>query len=357
MDESSSINIIGFLLKMLPPVLTTLFFIALYYVSRILLDRQARGKTDKGILKSVFLFLIVLIGVISVILSLPLGEQKDDVTSLIGIVLSAVLGLSSTTFIGNALAGILLRSLKSFKPGDFITVNEVFGRVTEQGLFHTEIQTVDRDLTTLPNMSLATNAYKVTRSSGTFIKAEVSLGYDVSRLKIEEALLKAAKSAGLTDPFVHVISLGDFSVVYRINGLLNDVKSILSARSKLFASVLDELHDANIEIVSPNFMNQRQIGETVFIPKKVKKQKETKKEDAPEVLIFDKAEQAESIEKRKQLLAEVEEKIKLEQKEIKGTEDVEVKEKLKTKLETTKALKEKIVERIDKKIDEISDDK
>jgi len=348
-------DFISNLSQFIPTVLTTLFFIAFYYVARILLDRQARGKTDKGIIKSIFLFLIVLIGAISVILSLPLGEQKDDVTNLIGIVLSAVLGLSSTTFIGNALAGILLRSLKSFKPGDFIKINDVFGRVSEQGLFHTEIQTIDRDLTTLPNMSLATSAVKVTRSSGTFINAEVSLGYDVSRKKIEAALLKAAEKAGLTDPFVHVMSLGDFSVVYRINGMLSDVKSILSARSRLFASVLDELHDANIEIVSPNFMNQRQIGETVFIPKKERIKEPEVKEEAPENLIFDKAEQAESIEKRKVLLAEVEEKIKTEQKEIKAADTEEAKEKLKSKLETTKALKEKLVDRIDKKIDEISD--
>ena len=121
---------VSYLSQILPPILTTLVFIAVYYVARILLDRQAKGKTDQGIVKSIFLFLVALVGTISVILSLPLGEQKDDITSLIGIVLSAVLGLSSITFIGNALAGILLRSLRSFKLGDFITINEVFGRVS-----------------------------------------------------------------------------------------------------------------------------------------------------------------------------------------------------------------------------------
>jgi len=136
-------------------------------------------------------------------------EQKGQVSSLIGIVLSAVLGLSSTTFIGNALAGISLKLRGSFKPGDFITAGELFGRVTKLGLFHTEVQTADRDLTSLPNMTLATNALKVTRSSGTFISAEVSLGYDVNRLKVEEALITAAKSIGLEAPFVHVISLGE----------------------------------------------------------------------------------------------------------------------------------------------------
>ena len=195
--------------------------------------------------------------------------QKSSITSLIGIVLSAVLGLSATTFIGNALAGIALKLRKSFKPGDFITVNDVFGRVTEQGLFHTEVQGIDRDLISLPNMTLATNSVKVTRSSGTFINVDCSLGYDVNRLKIEEALLKAAKDSDLIEPFVHILSLGDFSIVYRVHGLLKDVKSIVSAKSRLTGSVIDALHDAGIEIVSPNFMNQKPIGDTALYPKNI----------------------------------------------------------------------------------------
>lgn len=337
-----------------PPVFTLLSFYLLYRAVQKLLERQAKGKTDKGLIKSIILFSIVLIGLISVVLALPLGEQKDDITSLIGIVLSAVLGLSSTTFIGNALAGIALKLRKNFKPGDFITVDNIFGRVTEQGLFHTEIQTIDRDLTTLPNMTLATTAMKVTRSSGTFISVECSLGYDVNRLKIEEALLKAAKDSGLEEPFVHIISLGDFSIVYRIHGLLKDVKSIVSAKSRLTGQVIDALHAAGIEIVSPNFMNQKQVGETIFIPKKYRtKDKNVIEENTPESLIFDKAEDAEGIEKRKQMLAELEQKIKKEKENLKEATDDTIKVKLEEKIQKTENLKEKLVDKIDAKMEEL----
>lgn len=338
-----------------PTVTTALLFYGLYFLSKKLLERQAKGKTDKALIKSIILFLIAFIGIISVILALPMDpDQKGQITSLIGIVLSAVLGLSSTTFIGNALAGIALKMRRSFKPGDFIEVNGVFGRVTEQGLFHTEIQTADRDLTTLPNMTLASNAVKVTRQSGTIVSVECSLGYDVNRLKIEEALLKAGNDCGLKEPFVHIISLGDFSIVYRIHGLLENAKSIVSARSRLTGHVIDALHEAGIEIVSPNFMNQKQVGDTVFIPKKYRtNNKEVLEENTPEDLIFDKAEEAEGIEKRKEFLAEVEEKIKKSSEELKAAENVEQKKKLEEKLEKTKELKEKIVDKIDKKVDEL----
>ncbi len=336
-------------------VLTAIFFYILYKASNTLLERQAKSHTDKSLIRSIILFMIGLIGIVAVILALPMsGEQRGQITSLIGIVLSAVLGLSSTTFIGNALAGIALKMRKSFKPGDFITVNEIFGRVTEQGLFHTEIQNVDRDLTSLPNMTLASNSVKVTRSSGTFISTECSLGYDVNRLKIEVALLAAAKNAGLEDAFVHIISLGDFSIVYRVNGLLKDVKSIVSAKSKLTGEVIDALHAANIEIVSPNFMNQRQLGTQVFIPKKHKTaNKEILKDNKPENVIFDKADEAEGIEKRKELLQEVENKIKTDQQNIQATKDSAEKKILEEKLETTKVLKEKITARIEAKVEEL----
>ncbi len=342
------------LVSFLTPIGTLLFFVLLYMLTARLLERQAKGKTDKALIKSIILFCIALIGIISVILSLPLGEMKGQVTSLIGIVLSAVLGLSSTTFIGNALAGIALKLRKNMKPGDFITVEGIFGRITEQGLFHTEIQTIDRDLTTLPNMSLASNAVKVTRSSGTFISAEVSLGYDVNRKLIEEALIEAAKNCGLEDPFVHIISLGDFSIVYRVHGLLKDVKSIVTARSKLIGQVIDSLHAADIEIVSPNFMNQKQVGETIFIPKKYLPKTDLEQEgQAPEKHIFDKAEEAEKVEQSKERVAELQEKIKTTQKQIKEVKNVEVKEKLEKKLETTKQLKDKMIDRLDEKVEKL----
>ncbi len=338
-----------------PTVLTAFFFYIIYLLVKKLLERQSKGQADKALIRSIVLFSIGLIGFISIILAIPMSpDQKGQITNLIGIVLSAVLGLSATTFIGNALAGIALKLRRNIKPGDFISVDGIFGRVTEQGLFHTEIQNIDRDLTTLPNMTLATQAVKVTRGSGTFINVEVSLGYDVHRSKIEKSLSKAAETAGLSDPFVLITGLGDFSVVYSIHGFLQDVKSIISAKSKLTGAVLDALHEDGIEIVSPNFMNQKQVGDTLFIPQKPRKIEADTQPQADQ-LIFDKAEEAESIEKRKAILAEVEAKIKTEKENLKSIKEPEAKAKAEKKLTSTIELRDKLLEKIDKKMDELSD--
>ncbi len=350
-----------FIANWLNLIITTFFFVVLYLVVKILMSRQSKGKTDFSIIKSITLFTIALIGIVAIVLAIPMSsDTKGQITSLIGIVLSAVFALSSATFIGNGLAGIMMRAINNFKPGDFISVGDHFGRISERGLFHTEIQTENRDLTTLPNLFLATNPVKVTRASGSFVSSEVSLGYDVSRITVESKLLEAAKSAGLTDPFVHITGLGDFSVVYKVHGLLSDVRTLLTAKSKLNAMVLDHLHNAGIEIMSPTFVGQRQVNEIEFIPQKARHtelkqlEKDVKASRKAEELIFDKAEEAESIERRKENVENIDKKIAVLQTEIQECETDEGKERLKEKIANLKLVKDKIQTKIVEKAEEIS---
>ena len=82
------------------------------------------------------------------------------------------------------------------------------------------------------------------------IYAEVSLGYDIHHDRVTDVLLAAAAQAGLRDAFVHVRELGDFSISYRVAGLLEDVQSLISARSGLRTEVLNALHGA-LPVTSP----------------------------------------------------------------------------------------------------------
>ena len=127
-----------------------------------------------------------LFAILALILFLPLdGELRGQLLSLYGIVISATIALSSTTLVGNVMAGIMLKTIKSCRPGYYITVGDHFGRVTTMDLLHTEIQTEERDLTTLPNLYVISNPLRVMRTSGTVLFVELSLGYDVSRHEIE----------------------------------------------------------------------------------------------------------------------------------------------------------------------------
>jgi len=238
-----------------------------------------------------------LAGLIGVVMVIPASDLRGQLLGLIGILLSAALALSSTTLIGNAMAGLMLRGIGGFRAGDFLRVGDHFGRVSEQGLFHTEIQTEDRDLTTLPNLFLVTKPVRVIRQSGTIVSATASLGYDVRRAEIREAMLEAAETLGLGEPFVQILELGDFAVTYRVAGLLSDVKQLITTRSRLKGKVLDSLHARDIEIVSPTFMNTRALERgQVFVPSGSGHDPTDEETASPETVMFDKADHAESVE-------------------------------------------------------------
>ena len=254
----------------------------------------------------------VLAIVLMLILFLPLdGGLRGQLLGLYGIVLSATIALSSTTLVGNVMAGIMLKTIKTCRPGYYITVGDHFGRITTMDLLHTEIQTEERDLTTLPNMYLVSNPVRVMRTSGTLLFVELSLGYDVSRHQIEKLLLAAATDSGLESPFVQIRELGDFSVTYRISGLLTEVNRLLDKRRELRARTMDALHSADIEIVSPNFMNTRSFEtDERFIPEVQAEGESVDTGGSADALVFDKAEEAESVTKLHEKLEAAKERIK-----------------------------------------------
>ena len=298
------------------PLLTILALVVLvlWAAHWWLLGRHRELPSDSRLPRQLTLALLGLVATFVVLLALPISDTlRGQILSLLGVVLTGVIGLSSTTFVSNAMAGVMLRIVGQFAPGDFVRIGEQFGRVTERGLLHLEIQTEDRDLTTLPNMFLITNPVTVIHRSGTIVSATVSLGYDVHRHRIEQALKAAAQEAGLDEPFVQVLELGDFSVVYRVAGFLEEVKQLLTARSNLLKAVMDALHAADIEIVSPSFMNQRPQPEGRRMIPSPERDDSDGDDQAPEARIFDKADKAEQIERLKQqLLARSEELAELE---------------------------------------------
>ena len=110
-------------------------------------------------------------------------------------------------------------------------------------------------------------------------------------------IMDAAERVGLTEPFVQVVELGDYTVTYRIAGLLSDVKTLFTAQSSLRRRVLDTLHDAGVEIASPMLVGHRGIEDgSPLIPTldhAVLTHREEDESAAPSDLIFDKAEEAE----------------------------------------------------------------
>jgi len=303
------------------PTLATIALsaILLWGVDRQLLRRLRGAAGERRFSRQLIMLLLTLCAVVIVVLTLPVSEEtRGQLLGLLGLALTAAITLSSATFVSNAMAGFMLRSVGNMRPGDFVRIGDQFGRVTVRGLFHTEIQTPDRDLTTLPNLYLVSNPVTVVRESGTIVSCDVSLGYENAHSSVEPLLLRAAEAAGLKDAFALVLSLDNFSVAYRVAGFLEDVSSLLSARSALAKSVLDQLHGAGIEIMSPTFMGQRQLIEGArMVPVSVHPvpaRPSVTEGPRPEEVAFDKAEEAGRIERLRRDLEDLQREIEAAEK-------------------------------------------
>ena len=331
------------LIELVPLIATVLAVLGVLWVAHVfLIARQSGLGSEKLFSRLLTMMGLTLVGMVVIVLALPVEpDTRNQIIGLIGLVISAAFAFSSGSIFANLMAGILLRVTAPFRVGDFIQVEQHFGRVAERGLFDTEVQSENRELIAIPNTFLVTHPVSTIRKSGAIVSATLSLGYDLNHQQIRPLLIEAAINSGLEEPFVHVLELGDFSITYRVAGVLMDVKGLITAKSNLRIAALDVLHRENIEIVSPGFMNQRQLDTSIkVVPRSATRQEvKTSSSEQPvaEDILFDKAEQAEQfhVEKAqlKQDISELEEQLKAAEKEEKEVLALEI-EHLKEQLST-----------------------
>ena len=307
-------TILAAVVELIPTVVVIFLGGAGLVVANKWIRRRAEKVPGAGAFRRELLMVgLGLVFLIALVLVLPVTEgTRGSLITLFSLGITAVIALSSTTLASNAMAGLMLRVVRNFRRGDYIRVGEFLGRVTERGLFHIEVQNERSDLVTLPNLYVASNVVTRIRPSGTFVSVSLSLGYDISHDEIRKLLIEAAESAGLVEAFVRIRALGDFSITYEVSAQLGDTKKFLGSKSMLYQAVLDTLHQNGVEIVSPNFMNQRQLADGKgFIPEMDVDQPATtpEPERTPDTVVFDKADRAERADDLRERLAALDNEI------------------------------------------------
>lgn len=299
--------------ELAPTIAAVLGVVLFLSIANRFFERRRVRTGNPRVMSQFAIALLAFVGLLLIILVLPVSETtRGQIYTLLGIVISASIALSSSTFVGNAMAGLLIRFMAGSRVrlGDYIRVEEYAGRVTEMGILHSQIQTETRDLTWLPNLWLVGRPTTLKQPSGTIVNTTVSLGYEADRTAVRTAMLEAAEEIGLRKPFVRIEELGDFSVTYKVGGLLTDLTRLWGTHSGLRAAVLDALHAAGIEVLSPRYTTQRQYPpEKEFIPapSATRAVDETMSEDE---VMFDRAVAAAELDSQRQAVrAEYEEAV------------------------------------------------
>ena len=334
-----------------PPVFVVLATALIVLAVRWLIRRTTKvNRSETRFREQVAAVAIVLLGLVTIIFVLPDDSDSNLAFSVVGLVVTGALAISSQSIIANAMAGLMLRSVSSFKPGDFIDVGGEMGRVSELGLFHTEIQSADRDLVTLPNALMMNQPVRVVRSSGTIVSATVSIGYDVSRHQLEDLFVQAAEAADLIEPYVQVVDLGDYSVNYRVAGFLEDPRNLLASRSRLRGSILDTLSEAGVEIMSPMYVARRAVSNEPILGGDYVRSFASAVRPSAEDRVFDKAEAAGRMEETRAELDDANENLELLKLEVERANDETL-----PRVQTAVARQEMRIERLSNRIDMLKD--
>jgi small conductance mechanosensitive channel len=336
------------------PAITIAIGVILTFFNHWVYRKIDHRKQGMKIGKAITTLSIYFVTIVCFIIVLPIDEGlKGQALSLIGIVVSAGIALSSTNILGNLIAGIMNNSMSRFKVGDLIQIKEFHGRVIKKSVFHTEIQTEDSNFVTLPNLYISMHPVALIRKTKTVVSTSLTLGYDVDRKSVENSLLEAANECELSNPYVYITLLGNYSIEYKIHGFLSDSSIYFSTTSRLNALVIDTLHRNGIEIVSPKFINQRIIDKSPIVPV-VNNECISPKIPAPEALIFAETNASEKIENKKETFQELERKKEKITESLKNAEDPKSRSQLEKKLQKIENIQVGLEKALDKNEQDLS---
>ncbi len=198
------------------------------------------------------------------------------ITVFVGFIVS----LGSSSYVGNAVAGVILTYMRSFQVGDRIMVDNTVGDVLERTLLVTRLKTPKNERITIPNSKILSgsiiNYTYSAREYKVIVHTSITIGYDVDWRVVHRLMIESAKEieevADTPIPFVRQKSLDDFYVTYEINAYTIYEKKIQSILSKLHENIQEKFHSEGVEIMSPHYRVAR-AHEDLAIPKDYLKEK------------------------------------------------------------------------------------
>ncbi|MCT4624680.1 MAG: mechanosensitive ion channel family protein, partial [Schleiferiaceae bacterium] len=222
----------------------------------------------------------VLIVTLSFVMIFPyLPGAQSDVFKGVSVFIGIIFSIGSTSIVGNLVASLVLTYMRPFKIGDRIKVGEIEGEIIEKTAFVLRIKTPKNEYITIPNANVMnshiTNYNRSISEGGVILFSEVTIGYEVPWRKVHEMLLKAADMTEDLEkepkPFVLQKELGDFSVGYQINAFSKRPLYKDLINSRLHQNIQDIFSKEGIEILSPNYMAQRDGNASTVAPNEIGK--------------------------------------------------------------------------------------
>jgi small-conductance mechanosensitive channel len=202
-----------------------------------------------------------------------LPDSESSVFRGISVFIGVLFSIGSSSVISNMMAGIVITYMRSFKVGDRIKVGDVFGDVVEKTLFVVRVQTIKKEVITVPNSTILSsniiNYSIAAHEQGVILSLPADVCYDVSWERAEKLLIEAALKTEhvLRDPkpFVLAATLGNYAAGYTLNAYTHrpDLQALIY--SDMNKNVLSIFQREGIEMIVPAYEMLRN-GEKSTIP-------------------------------------------------------------------------------------------
>lgn len=214
-------------------------------------------------------FIIILVALFFIAPNIP--GAGSDFAKVVTVFLGVVVSFSSTTTVGNFLAGVVLAYMRPFRRGDRVKIGDIMGDVVDSSFLYTRLRTSKNEDVLIPSLQIlsGTVVNYSAAPEGVVLHTQVSIGYDTPRTQVELLLLEAAKRTEGCEPqpppFVLIRSLNDFYVTYELNAYTRCPNQMLAIYSRLHENIKDVFDSAGVEIMSPHYVAVRD-GNRVTLP-------------------------------------------------------------------------------------------
>ena len=225
-----------------------LMVIVTVWISRIsqrivgaVLERSRLGRRTIGTTKSLIHYTLLVVG-----FTAALQTAGIDLTTLFaaGAIFAIAVGFAMQSIAQNFVAGVILLTERSIKPGDVLEVEGRVVRVETMGIRSTIARSRDGEELIVPNYVLVQSTVKNYTLADALYRMQVSVGvaYDsdmaLLRRTLEETALQVAEKWGVSEPHPIVVmaGFGDNAVEFKV--------AIWMSNPWKWLPAVNELHEA-----------------------------------------------------------------------------------------------------------------
>jgi small-conductance mechanosensitive channel len=182
----------------------------------------------------------------------------------LSVLFGLMISLGSTGIVSQMMSGTVVAYTRALHVGDYVSIGEVEGMVSEVGTISTKLVTMSNEEVTIPNSVLIENTIRnysqSFAGSASLVSTKITIGYDTPWRQVHAMLLMAADQVeGVCKapaPYVFQRALTDFYAEYELFALVELPMERLAVLSALHGKIQDVFNTYGVQIMSPQYYEQ-----------------------------------------------------------------------------------------------------